>query len=83
MLRRIIDTSVNLRRIVLVAAVGILVLGIVQLDGSKRDLLPEFSPVEVEVQRRLADEVLRSYVAQIHGPILHHLRQHRENLRLL
>ncbi len=50
MLRRIIDISVNLRRIVLVAAVGILVLGIVQLDGSKRDLLPEFSPIEVEVQ---------------------------------
>jgi len=50
MLRRIIDTSVNLRRIVLIAAAGILVLGIVQLDGVKRDLLPEFSPVEVEVQ---------------------------------
>ncbi len=50
MLRRIIDTSVNLRRIVLVAAAGILVLGIVQIDGVKRDLLPEFSPVEVEVQ---------------------------------
>ena len=50
MLRRIIDISVNLRRIVLVAAVGILVLGIVQLDSVKRDVLPEFSPVEVEVQ---------------------------------
>ena len=50
MLRRIIDTSVNLRRIVLIAAAGLLVLGIVQLDGAKRDLLPEFSPVEVEVQ---------------------------------
>ncbi|MBK5267711.1 MAG: efflux RND transporter permease subunit [Acidimicrobiia bacterium] len=42
--------SVNLRRIVLVAAAGILVLGIVHLDNLKTDLLPEFSPVAVEVQ---------------------------------
>lgn len=50
MVRRIIDLSVNFRRIVLVAAAGILILGIVQLDGLKTDMLPEFSPVTVEVQ---------------------------------
>lgn len=50
MMRWLVDWSLKFRRIVVALAVGLLVFGIVQLDDIKRDALPEFSPVTVEVQ---------------------------------
>ena len=50
MMHWLVDWSVRFRRIVLALGVGLLVFGIVQLDGVKKDILPEFSPVTVEVQ---------------------------------
>ncbi|MDH5372668.1 MAG: efflux RND transporter permease subunit, partial [Acidimicrobiia bacterium] len=50
MMRWLVDWSLKFRRIVVALAVGLLVFGIVQLDDVKKDILPEFSPVTVEVQ---------------------------------
>ncbi len=50
MVRNIIEWSVKFRRIVLAAALGVIVLGAFQLDELKTDVLPEFGPVTVEVQ---------------------------------
>ncbi|NNC43821.1 MAG: efflux RND transporter permease subunit [Acidimicrobiia bacterium] len=50
MMRWLVIASIKFRRILMVAAVGLIVFGVIQLDESKRDLLPEFQPVTVEVQ---------------------------------
>ncbi len=50
MMRWLVEWSLNFRRIVLALTAGMLVFGIVQLDEVKKDMLPEFSPVTVEVQ---------------------------------
>ena len=46
----IVNWSVKFRRIVMAAAAGLLVFGLLQLDGLKQDILPEFNPTIVEVQ---------------------------------
>ncbi|MFW2340571.1 MAG: efflux RND transporter permease subunit [Acidimicrobiia bacterium] len=50
MMRWLVESSLKFRRIIVVLAAGLLVFGIVQLDEVKKDILPEFSPVTVEVQ---------------------------------
>jgi Cu/Ag efflux pump CusA len=50
MLRWLIGTSIRARIMVVVLGAGVLVLGVVQLRDMPRDSLPEFSPVQVEVQ---------------------------------
>ena len=50
MLRWLIGTSLRARVMVVILGLGVLVLGIVQLRDMPRDTLPEFSPVQVEVQ---------------------------------
>lgn len=50
MMRWLVESSLKFRGIIVVLAAGILVFGIVQLDDVKKDILPEFSPVTVEVQ---------------------------------
>ena len=46
----IVNWSVKFRRIVVAAAVGLLIFGFLQLDDVKQDILPEFRPTTVEVQ---------------------------------
>jgi Cu/Ag efflux pump CusA len=50
MMRWLVDWSLKFRRIVVALAAGLLVFGLVQLDDIRKDVLPEFSPVTVEVQ---------------------------------
>ena len=50
MMRWIVASSLKFRRLVLAAAVGVLVLGIVQVGRTPVDALPEFNPTTVEVQ---------------------------------
>jgi Cu/Ag efflux pump CusA len=50
MLRWLIGTSIRARIMVVVLGAGVLVLGVVQLRDMPRDTLPEFTPVQVEVQ---------------------------------
>jgi Cu/Ag efflux pump CusA len=50
MLRWLIGTSLRSRGLVAVIAVGVIVLGVVQLRDMPRDSLPEFTPTRVEVQ---------------------------------
>jgi Cu/Ag efflux pump CusA len=49
-LRSIIDVSVRFRLLVIAIAAGIMVIGVVQLPGMHSDVLPETSPVVVDVQ---------------------------------
>jgi Cu/Ag efflux pump CusA len=50
MMRWIVASSLKFRRLVLALAVGVLVLGIVQVGKTPVDVLPEFNPPIVEVQ---------------------------------
>jgi len=50
MMYRVVDWSVKFRQILIPVAIGLLMVGFVQLDDLKRDSLPEFSPTVVEVQ---------------------------------
>lgn len=49
-MRWIIGSSLRLRRIVLALAVGVVALGVVQVNDTGVDTLPEFQPPTVEVQ---------------------------------
>ena len=46
----IVGSSLKLRRLVVAAAAGVMILGIVQLGNTPVDVLPEFNPPMVEVQ---------------------------------
>ncbi len=46
----IVNWSVKFRRVLVVLAAGFLIVGLIQVDDVKRDILPEFGPVTVEVQ---------------------------------
>ena len=50
MLRWLVGTSLKSRGLVAVIALGVIVLGVVQLRDMPRDSLPEFTPTRVEVQ---------------------------------
>jgi Cu/Ag efflux pump CusA len=50
MMRWIVASSLRFRRLVVALAVGVLVLGVVQVGKSRVDALPEFNPPMVEVQ---------------------------------
>jgi Cu/Ag efflux pump CusA len=50
MMRWIVGSSLRFRRLVIALAVGVIVLGIVQIGKSRVDALPEFNPPMVEVQ---------------------------------
>ena len=50
MMRRIIGASVERRALVIVAALAVIVVGLLQLDNSRVEGLPEFTPPFVEVQ---------------------------------
>jgi CzcA family heavy metal efflux pump len=50
MIRRIVESSLRFRLLVLGIAAGVIVLGIVQLRNTPVDALPEFTPPYVEVQ---------------------------------
>lgn len=50
MLRWIIGSSLKFRRLIVAIAAGLLVYGILQIDGVRKDTLPEFGPTIVEVQ---------------------------------
>jgi CzcA family heavy metal efflux pump len=50
MMRWIVGSSLKLRRVVVVAAAGMMAVGFAQLDKTSVDLLPEFMPPTVEVQ---------------------------------
>lgn len=49
-MRWLIDSSLKLRRLVLVLAAGVVVLGVMQVNSTSVDTLPEFQPPTVEVQ---------------------------------
>jgi Cu/Ag efflux pump CusA len=49
-MRWLIGSSLKLRRLVLAVAVGVIALGIVQVNNTGVDTLPEFQPPTVEVQ---------------------------------
>lgn len=49
-MRWIVSSSLRFRRLVVAVAVGVIVLGIVQIGRSSVDALPEFTPTTVEVQ---------------------------------
>ena len=46
----VVNWAVKFRGFIIAVAGGLLLFGVFQLDGVKRDLLPEFSPTTVEVQ---------------------------------
>ena len=50
MVRWIVASSLKFRRLILAAAVGLVVIGIFQAGRTPVDVLPEFSPPMVEVQ---------------------------------
>jgi CzcA family heavy metal efflux pump len=50
MMRWIVGSSLKFRRLVIAVAAGVLVLGITQIPKTSVDLLPEFKPIQVEVQ---------------------------------
>jgi Putative silver efflux pump len=50
MLRWAVETSVKFRLLAVALAAGVLALGVIQLQGSRVDALPEFSPPYIEVQ---------------------------------
>lgn len=50
MTRWLVVGSIKFRRILMVMALGLIVFGGLQLGQAKKDLLPEFNPVTVEVQ---------------------------------
>ena len=50
MMRWIVGSSLRFRRLVVALAVGVMILGIVQVGKSRVDALPEFTPTMVEVQ---------------------------------
>ncbi|HET7397291.1 MAG TPA: efflux RND transporter permease subunit [Intrasporangium sp.] len=50
MMRWIIGSSIKFRRLVIVLAAGVVILGVSQLGSARTDLLPEFSRPTVEVQ---------------------------------
>jgi Cu/Ag efflux pump CusA len=65
MLRWLIGTSLRARIMVVILGLGVLVLGIAELRDMPRDTLPEFTPVEVEVQaeaRGLSAEEMQQMV---------------------
>ena len=49
-MRWLIGSSLRLRRIILAVALGVVALGIVQVNHTGIDALPEFQPPTVEVQ---------------------------------
>ncbi|MGH8973539.1 MAG: efflux RND transporter permease subunit [Acidimicrobiia bacterium] len=49
-MRKIIGSSLRLRLLVLAAAAGMMVFGVVRLQHAPRDVYPEFMPTYVEVQ---------------------------------
>jgi Cu/Ag efflux pump CusA len=50
MLKWLIGTSLRARVLVTILGLGVLILGVVELRDMPRDTLPEFTPVQVEVQ---------------------------------
>src|SRR3954447_5927976 len=50
MMRWIVGTSMKFRYLVLAGALGMLVLGLVQLPSTPVDAFPEFAPPRVEIQ---------------------------------
>ena len=50
MMRWIVASSLKFRRLVVAAAVGLMILGVVQAGRTPVDVLPEFNPPMVEVQ---------------------------------
>lgn len=50
MLRSVIETSMRFRYLAIVFAAALLVVGVMQMRNEPVDLLPEFSPPQVEVQ---------------------------------
>ena len=50
MMRWIVGSSLKLRRLVVAAAAGVMIFGIVQVGNTPVDVLPEFNPPMVEVQ---------------------------------
>ncbi|ADB32573.1 acriflavin resistance protein [Kribbella flavida DSM 17836] len=49
-MRWIVASSIKFRRLVVALAVGVMIVGIVQIGRSRTDALPEFTPTTVEVQ---------------------------------
>jgi Cu/Ag efflux pump CusA len=49
-MRWIIGSSIKFRRLLIAAAVGVVVVGVLQLDDARTDTLPEFGATRVEVQ---------------------------------
>ncbi len=50
MIHRLVGSSIRFRLIVLACAIGLMVVGVVQLRDSRADVLPEFAPPSVEIQ---------------------------------
>lgn len=50
MLSRVIGSSLKFKTLIVAISAGLLVYGLLQIDGLSKDLLPEFSPTIVEVQ---------------------------------
>src|SRR5687767_14264996 len=50
MMRWIVASSLKVRRLVVAAAVGLMIVGIMQAGKTQVDVLPEFNPPMVEVQ---------------------------------
>ena len=50
MIRRLINASLRFRVLLAVAAVGVMVTGLIRLPDARRDVYPEFQPPTVEIQ---------------------------------
>ena len=73
-MREIVDRILKLRLLVVVAAIGVLVVGVTQLRGASVDLLPEFSPPYVAIQTEAlglsAAEVEQLITVPLEGELL-------------
>jgi len=49
-MRWIVGSSLKFRRLIVALAVGLIVVGVVQVRNTKTDTLPEFTPTQVEIQ---------------------------------
>jgi CzcA family heavy metal efflux pump len=74
MIRAIVRSSLRFRLLIIAAAVGVMVVGIVQLRSAPVDVLPEFSPPYAEIQTEAlglsADEVEQLITVPLEADLL-------------
>ena len=74
MLRWAIETGIKFRLIAVALAAGVLALGVIQLQSTRVDALPEFTPPYVEIQTEAlglsADEVEQLITVPLEADLL-------------